>query len=450
MLRAGTTRSTCTASSGSRRTARERSSAASRPRRAASCCATRSRCGAGRRSRTSRRRAFAGPAAARLDELRLVALERRIDAELRCGRARRARRPSWRRSSAEHPLRERPRALLMLALYRCGRQADALAAYRRRARRSSTSSGIEPGAALQELERAILRQDPSLEPSRARREPPAPGAPHGPRRGARARALPTRSLALAEPLAGGGAARDRARARPWRTQTSSARVGAGCDERRRGARGARRRSRGPPRSRRVTPGRRPRRLAAEQDADLAARRRARRRCSRTRGCSRSWTTRRATSRVLVGGERRAGPVVVPFTGAEHDWAAVELGAWLARAARAAPPRRRRDRPSGGRDASRLLAQRVARRAADARRRRRAAAGRARRRRAGRGRRADAGARRRRAHRPLAARGRRPRAHGARRVAAPSDAARPARPPPRRPRAARRARPASPGRSRPRG
>ena len=64
---------------------------------------------------------------------------------------------------AEHPLRERLQAQLMLALYRSGRQADALERYQRARRRLVDELGIEPGSALSELERAILAHDPELE-----------------------------------------------------------------------------------------------------------------------------------------------------------------------------------------------------------------------------------------------------------------------------------------------
>src|SRR5439155_10734411 len=79
---------------------------------------------------------------------------------------------------AQQPLRERPRAQLMLALYRSGRQAEALAAYREARRVLVDELGIEPGRALQEVEQAILRQDPAIDlppPSVAesRREPGA-------------------------------------------------------------------------------------------------------------------------------------------------------------------------------------------------------------------------------------------------------------------------------------
>jgi len=104
---------------------------------------------------------FVRPEVDRLEELRLVALEDRIDADLALGRIG----PlvgELRELVAEHPLRERLRAQLMAALYRSGRQADALEVYRQGRAVLSTELGIEPGPALRELERAILQQDPAL------------------------------------------------------------------------------------------------------------------------------------------------------------------------------------------------------------------------------------------------------------------------------------------------
>jgi DNA-binding SARP family transcriptional activator/tetratricopeptide (TPR) repeat protein len=107
--------------------------------------------------------AFAQATIARLEELRLGVLEDRIAAELELGQhgelvgelATLAR---------EHPLRERIRAAQMLALYRSGRQADALAAYQSARRALVDELGIEPGRSLRELEQAVLRQDPGLDP----------------------------------------------------------------------------------------------------------------------------------------------------------------------------------------------------------------------------------------------------------------------------------------------
>src|SRR2546428_7333336 len=98
----------------------------------------------------------------RLEELRLVALEERIEADLRLGEAARVV-PELETIVAEHPLRERLRAQLMLALYRAGRQTEALEAFADARRRLVDELGIEPGKPLRELHQAILRQDPSLD-----------------------------------------------------------------------------------------------------------------------------------------------------------------------------------------------------------------------------------------------------------------------------------------------
>jgi DNA-binding SARP family transcriptional activator/tetratricopeptide (TPR) repeat protein len=105
---------------------------------------------------------FAQGEIARLEELRLDALESRLDAELGLG---------WHAALVgelealvgEHPLRERLRGQLMLALYRSGRQAEALEAYQAARGVLVEELGIEPGRSLRELEKAILQQDLSLE-----------------------------------------------------------------------------------------------------------------------------------------------------------------------------------------------------------------------------------------------------------------------------------------------
>jgi Bacterial transcriptional activator domain len=79
---------------------------------------------------------------------------------------------------AAHPLRERLHGQLMVALYRGGRQAEALDAYRAARQMLIRELGLEPGPALRRLERAILRQDPALDPPDP---PPAPPAPVMPR-----------------------------------------------------------------------------------------------------------------------------------------------------------------------------------------------------------------------------------------------------------------------------
>jgi YVTN family beta-propeller protein len=101
-------------------------------------------------------------AAPRLEEERLAALEDRIEADLACGRAGELV-GELRGLVDDHPLRERLRAQQMLALYRAGRQADALSAFQDARRRLVGELGIEPGARLQQLERQILDQDPALQ-----------------------------------------------------------------------------------------------------------------------------------------------------------------------------------------------------------------------------------------------------------------------------------------------
>jgi predicted ATPase/DNA-binding SARP family transcriptional activator len=114
----------------------------------------------------------------RLDELRLTALEDRIDAELALGRHVQLV-GELERLVAEQPLRERMRAQLMLALYRSGRQADALAVYQRARRTLVEELGIEPTESLRKLERAILEQDPTLNihPAATARRIPTPPTP---------------------------------------------------------------------------------------------------------------------------------------------------------------------------------------------------------------------------------------------------------------------------------
>ena len=112
---------------------------------------------------------FAQSAVAELEEKRLGALEDRIDADLALGEQA-ALVAELESLVREHPLRERLHLQLMLALYRTGRQADALARYQAARRELIDQLGIEPSPALRELERSILTQDPALEP------PPRPGA----------------------------------------------------------------------------------------------------------------------------------------------------------------------------------------------------------------------------------------------------------------------------------
>jgi DNA-binding SARP family transcriptional activator/nucleotide-binding universal stress UspA family protein len=105
---------------------------------------------------------FARAAIERLEEIRLAALERRIDAELDLGRHAELV-GELREHVAANPFGERFRGQLMLALYRSGRQAEALDVYRSTRAALIDTFGIEPTPALRDLERAILRHDSTLE-----------------------------------------------------------------------------------------------------------------------------------------------------------------------------------------------------------------------------------------------------------------------------------------------
>ena len=98
----------------------------------------------------------------RLEELRVEALQQRIETDLALGAGAELV-PELELLVGRHPHREGLRAQLMLALYRSGRQAEALAAYRDARRSLVETLGIEPTLALRQLERAILDQDPALE-----------------------------------------------------------------------------------------------------------------------------------------------------------------------------------------------------------------------------------------------------------------------------------------------
>ncbi|MDQ4134153.1 MAG: AAA family ATPase [Actinomycetota bacterium] len=113
---------------------------------------------------------FASLEAARLNELRVAALEEQAEAELALGRHDQLV-PRLRALVDQHPLRERLWGQLLVALYRCGRQAEALRAYQTARRTLAEDLGIEPGPTLRRLEGDILAQSPSLD-----WRPPAPAA----------------------------------------------------------------------------------------------------------------------------------------------------------------------------------------------------------------------------------------------------------------------------------
>jgi DNA-binding SARP family transcriptional activator len=120
---------------------------------------------------------FAQRAIAALEEHRTQAIEDRIETDLASGRAADLV-PELEQLIRSHPFRERLRGLLMLALYRCGRQAAALDASRDARSVLAEELGLEPGPLLRELETAILRQDPALEvPTTDRPGTGPPGSP---------------------------------------------------------------------------------------------------------------------------------------------------------------------------------------------------------------------------------------------------------------------------------
>jgi DNA-binding SARP family transcriptional activator len=289
--------------------------------------------------------------AARLEELRQLALEDRIAAELELGGG-----PELvaelQALVAGRPLQERPRALLMRALYRAGRQSEALDVFRDGRRLLDVELGLEPGPELRDLERAILRQDSTLA---------SPGAAHASGTSKRTIvAVPetdvgvAQVLALAEALALVPARCDVVLARiveaPALASTTAA-----LDHARREALSGGADVRVAAFSS-TAPGDDVARLALQQDADLVL--------VSTAGdplTSRfAGVFERATCDVAAlvegAGAIREGDVVVPFGAFEHDWAALELGAWLARALdRTLELVGATDGTSGGRDASRLLA-----------------------------------------------------------------------------------------------
>jgi DNA-binding SARP family transcriptional activator len=298
---------------------------------------------------------FAQSEIPRLEELHLEALELRFDVDLTLGRHAELV-GEVQALVSQHPLREGLRALLMRALYGSDRQTEALEVFRQTRELLVEELGIEPGPTLQELEQAILRHDPELTSKEAVAPPP------------RKRAImvvvsdPARLddlLAIAEPLAR-RPAREIILARLVRDPADLAAANAALAERRDVLR------RHDVSSRIATyttgeAGADVTRLATEHEVDLILLDAPHDLLERNLLDQDLGTVlERAPCDVgVLSGDGRAtdGPVVTPFGGVEHDWAAIEVAAWLAQSL-GVPLRllgTEADAALGRRDASRLLA-----------------------------------------------------------------------------------------------
>ena len=269
--------------------------------------------------------AFAQSEIRRLEEVRLTALERRVDADLALGRHARLI-PELEALVHEHPYREHLRAALMRALYAAGRQAEALAAYRDARQTLVEELGIEPSPALQELEQAVLRQDPALAPDRdaVRLERAILVVADDERR-------LDDLLAIAEPLAR-KPTRELILARLVRDPRDLSGASSALADRREtlARRGISSRAAA---YTSAEPGSDAAVLAEEQDVELVLVDaspqlvESGRPDEHLRGLLEQAP---CDVGLLVSGQGLdAGPVVVPFGGVEHDWSAIELAAWLA-------------------------------------------------------------------------------------------------------------------------
>jgi 8-oxo-dGTP pyrophosphatase MutT (NUDIX family) len=266
----------------------------------------------------------------------------------------------------------------MLALYRSARQAEALDAYRAARRELSEELGLEPSEELKRLEQAILRQDPALELPRRRPESAVgqQGAAqdHGPRQGwppdgapqgqvpDRALLVVPRALAgldtllpLAEPLAGSRPPRELIVAgvvSPAELGAATAALAERRDQLLAGGLVARTAAFSSPcRGEDIV------RLASQEAVDLLLMDAGASPLEGDAGVVLEQAPCDVALLAEAGGSLRHGPVVVPFGAAGHDWAALELGAWVARAT-GAPLHligAAADRGDNARDASRLLA-----------------------------------------------------------------------------------------------
>jgi DNA-binding SARP family transcriptional activator len=300
---------------------------------------------------------FARAPIERLEELRLAALEQRIEVDLALGRHAELV-GELEELVLDHPLRERLRGQLMLALYRSGRQAEALHAYRRARELLVREFGIEPAPAFQQLERRMLAQDPALDVLSA-----APRR-HGKFAAADRSVLVVGAaeddleppLSLVEPL--GASGRELIVARLIDDERELGRAAAALNARCAALGGV-------ARAAAFTSFDTPAdviRLATAYDVELVLLPAPDDLDAALLPPELAEILERLPADVaIVSGDTAdwgAGAgVFVPFGGTEHDWAALELGAWLASAG-SAPLRllgTRADPRSGRRDASRLLA-----------------------------------------------------------------------------------------------
>ena len=302
--------------------------------------------------------AFAEAEIQRLEELRLGALERRIEADLSLGRHADVV-AELEGLTRRHPLRERLRAQLMRALYGSGRQADALEVYRQTRSLLVGELGIEPSPALQELEQAVLRHDPSLAPGEEVMS--AAAAPH-----ARAiMVLSTDEGRLDELVTIGEALVDRA----GRELILARLLHQGEDVGAATAALAERRNRladGGVAARvavytAAEPGSEATALATEHDVDLVLADASAQLLDSGRfdpELDVVLSQAPCDVAVLTGGrDPGSGSIVTPFGGVEHDWSAIEIAAWLAGSFETTLRLvgTEADAPRGRRDASRLLA-----------------------------------------------------------------------------------------------
>jgi DNA-binding SARP family transcriptional activator len=291
----------------------------------------------------------------RFEELRLAALELRIETDLALGRHRELV-GELEVLVHEHPLRERPRAQLMLALYRSGRQAEALDLYREGRHVLVDELGIEPGLELQELEKAILSHDPEL-------SSPGPAAVTSAHR----RAIVVVAgdaheldelLSIAEPLAR-QPPRELILTRLLRERNDVAPATAELAETRSGLadRGVASRIAA---YTSTEPGSDAALLATEHDAELLLVPASRELLQHGHlDDNLTEMLDRAPCDVALlaaGASAVTGPVVTPFGGVEHDWSAIEVAAWIARSLGTTLRLlgTEADLARGRRDASRLL------------------------------------------------------------------------------------------------